>query len=287
MPDQARADLERALAIQRRALGDAHPAIVQTIDQLAGAAVEARHYAEAVRLYRDAEARYARQLAPDSMLVANAVSNEAYALVWQDKLDDGLARQRQAIAIATRQLGADAPRTLTFRERIGSELEDAGRHVEALAALEPVVAKLRALGPSKELATSLLAVAHAELWSGHPAPARDHAQEAYDLLTSLFGTSYRPYDELLLVGAAEVAMNEPASAIGTLEHALTDAANADPSSVAYCKGLLGRALYDSHRDRTRGLALIREAWSVIAADSRGPRERAELASWASAHQITL
>jgi tetratricopeptide (TPR) repeat protein/predicted Ser/Thr protein kinase len=161
----------RALEMSRRALGLDH---VQTLLQLSnvGAGLEnAGRNAEALVVYRDAQAAMARALGPEFPSIANVASNECEVLDRLGRAAEAEGACRRALAIW--EAAGSAPGLRSFgRTALGLVLLHLGRPGEAIAALEEALRDRLAGGiAANYVAETRFALARA-LWS-QPA---DHAR---------------------------------------------------------------------------------------------------------------
>jgi eukaryotic-like serine/threonine-protein kinase len=286
----ARATLERALAIQLGALGEHHPDVAATLHMLGGAELAMGRPDEAAALYHRARAIYARAVAPDSLPLAHVASNLADVYQAQGKLTEALALHRHAVAIVERKLGDRHPTTLRYRAALAVALADGGEPRDALAILADVLAHQRAaLGPDhQDIAMTLEIIANVALAVGDHATARDHAREALAMFPRVLGDGYNPYADLRALGEAYLGLGDAARAVDALEDARRHQPDAiDPGNLAWLDGMLGRALIESGRDRSRGLSLIATAWPTLARDERLSDQRDELAAWLRARRLPI
>jgi tetratricopeptide (TPR) repeat protein len=284
----ARGYLDRSLAIQRRIYGEDHPEVARTFELIAGAEYSIAHYDEAVVLYQRARAIYDRSVAPDSLSVANVLSNLGNVYMWQGKPKEAIALDRRAIAIATARLGASHPLTLSYQTTLAQALDTDDQQPEARALLEHVLAEQRVqLGTHQATAMTLEALANLELGLHRYAAARDHALEANAMFRQVLGEGYQSHAELRTLGDAYLGLGEPARAADVLEEARRHLEpSVDPGTIAWLDSLLGRALIEAGRDRVRGKTLVLSAWSHVVQDDRMLEERATLRAWMARHGIT-
>jgi eukaryotic-like serine/threonine-protein kinase len=280
-PAPARAQLERVLAIQTRALGGQHPDVARTLSMEGGAAFSARAYDEAVALHQRALTIVERTVGRDSLAAANVLSNLADVYDARGESARSVDAHRRAIAIAEAKLGPTHQVTLSYREALATALASSGHHTEAIALLEDVLAAQRKqLGPHPDTATTLEALAFIELGVKHFAAARDHAAEARTMFERVLGDGYNPHVELAITGEALYGLGERAGACDAFEAARRAGEGMDdPGAAAWLDAQLGRALVETNRDPNRGRALVLAAYPTIAADPRLVEQRAELVAW--------
>ena len=287
---EARGHLERALAIQRRVLGEHHLDVAVTLGMLGGAEIALGNEAGAILHFERARAIAIAATGPDTVAVASITSNLASVIQSQGKLAEAHALHLRAVEIATHRLGARHPTTLVYRSSLAASLADLGKLPESIAMLEGVLADQRlARGPDHQsIAMTLELLANIELAVGRHAAARDHALEAKAMFERTLGEAYNPYAELRVLGEAHLALGDAAAALAALEAAQRHRTDAiDPGTLALTDAMLGRALVQSGRDRARGERLLRSVWPKVVADERLADQRAELAAWARSAGLSL
>jgi tetratricopeptide (TPR) repeat protein len=123
--------LERALAINRKAWGEAHPETATTEANLSGLLLAAGRVMEAVRMGRAALAGFERTLGPEHPRAAAAASNLADALRTQGDKVGAERLYRRALAIDEAAYGARHPETLADVRNLTEFLRECGRAKEA------------------------------------------------------------------------------------------------------------------------------------------------------------
>ena len=127
--------LERALAIDRKQLGERHPETSVVEANLAGVLLDAGRTAEAFKLAAAAVAGLESTMGPSHPRVASALS--ILALCWRAKGDNARAEKlyRRALTIDEAAYGPMHPDTRNDVKNLAEFLRDTGRPAEA-AALE-------------------------------------------------------------------------------------------------------------------------------------------------------
>jgi tetratricopeptide (TPR) repeat protein len=127
--------LERALAINRKLLGDAHPETATTLANLAGLYLDTGRADEALAAANRAVTTLEDALGPDHPRVAPALSMLAFC--WRAKGEPVRAEKlyRRALAIDEKAYGPNHPDTLNDIRTLAEFLREIGRPREA-AALE-------------------------------------------------------------------------------------------------------------------------------------------------------
>ena len=108
--DQARLLLQDALAIRRRTLGDQHPEVAESLDDLGSLQYEIGNLGEAERLLRDALALRRRTLGDEHLDTANTENHLAMALRRKETPEANAEVEqlyRSALAARRKALGAD------------------------------------------------------------------------------------------------------------------------------------------------------------------------------------
>jgi tetratricopeptide (TPR) repeat protein len=123
--------LERALAIDRRLLGERHPETSTAEANLAGLLLNAGRTDRALALARDALAAFLETLGPEHPRVASV--SFILASCWRAKGDRVRAERfyRQALAIDERAYGLHHPETLTDVRNLAEFLREIGKQKEA------------------------------------------------------------------------------------------------------------------------------------------------------------
>ncbi len=282
-PARALEQARRALAIQRPLLGDDHPDVAATIELIAGAEYMAGEYDVAEADYRRSQAIFELALGPAHQRVGNLLHNLGLVHLMKGDTRAAIAALRRAVAITEAVLGPDHPSTATQLDSLAGALETDGRLDEARQVLDRVLAILRAhYGDQHPLiARALHSLAMVELERGRARDALDTARRSLAMRERLLGKGDpETGDVLRTIGEARLALGQPAAAVEPLTRARAlSAGRADDAFTLRTTGLLGRALYDSGRDRARGRSLALEALRGMTADGRMDDQRRELASW--------
>jgi tetratricopeptide (TPR) repeat protein len=123
--------LERAAAIDRRAMGARHPQTASTEANLAGLLVNARRNDEAIRIASDALSIFQETLGPDHPRCAITASILAFALEAKGEPARAEKMYRLALAIDERAYGAQHPQTASDVRALAEFLRASGRPREA------------------------------------------------------------------------------------------------------------------------------------------------------------
>jgi hypothetical protein len=284
--DEAGRYFDEALALQRAALGDDHPEVAMAIAGAAGQAYMKSDYDTAIATYETALAMLERSVGTDDHRYAIVLDGLAQAWEWNNDPAKAIALHRRALDIAARALGDQHPHTQRALFGLASALELQRGYDEALALTTRLLAAQEASLPPghRDVAGTLALIALLHLDKGDHARALELGQRALAAYAQV--SDYRPYAELLVVGQALLALGRAGEAADQLQIAV-DALGPDddPRQAAWIRAWLGRALVAANRDRARGLALVREAWPVVAAEPQMEEERADLAPWMRKHGL--
>lgn len=130
-PEEGVPMLERALAIDRRLLGERHPETSTTEANLAGLLLDSGRTNAALRLANAALAGFEDTLGPENPRVASVSTILAYG--WRAKRDRVRAERlyRRALAIDEAAYGAEHPETLNDVRNLAEFLRESGKTAEA------------------------------------------------------------------------------------------------------------------------------------------------------------
>jgi tetratricopeptide (TPR) repeat protein len=143
--------LERALEAQRRAYGDSHPAVAQTLQYIAVDKSRNGDPAGALVELERSLAAFAASLGEDQPVYAGALGDKAVALVRLGELDAALPVAERGAEIMTAALGAEHPNTISAWALVGSVLRVKGDAAGAIAVLEKAFAAADPAAPPLEL----------------------------------------------------------------------------------------------------------------------------------------
>jgi tetratricopeptide (TPR) repeat protein/predicted Ser/Thr protein kinase len=281
---QARSFFERALAIDRRALGDDHPEVATALGLLANVHVMNNEYAQGEAAYRQALVGLERAFGPEHPKVASVLHNLGIVSEWQGRFAEAEAFHRRAAALSEATLGADHPNAALYLMGLGNVFETQGKYAEALAIFERALPRLQARYGREHalIADALHKIGLVKMKLGKVAEARELTQQSHAMYKRALGDDHA-MEGLVLQTLAEIELRSrrPERAIEPLEDALRvhQRHNDDPGVRASTNALLARALYDSGRDRARARGLAREAHDHMLRDERMARERAEFEHW--------
>ena len=189
----ARSIFERTLAMERKDLGDDHPATLTVMSNLAGALLAQGDLAGAHALHKHALAVCSRVQGDEHPDTLNSMNNLAGALYAQGDLAGARTLGQQALAVRRRALGDEHPDTLTAMNNLAGTLRAQGdlpgalvlhkqalavsrrvlgdEHPDTLISMSNLAGALHAqgnLGSARALAEQALAVRRHVLGDEHP-----------------------------------------------------------------------------------------------------------------------
>jgi tetratricopeptide (TPR) repeat protein/predicted Ser/Thr protein kinase len=138
---EARAEHERALAIERRIAPDSAD-LGFTLNGLGRTLLALEDLDGCVAAHEEALALFQRTLGPDHPNVATALGAIANAYLRKGRYDDAIARYSAGLAIQERVLGPDHPDTIATRDDIAAAEIAKGRFADGIAQLRESIAVL-------------------------------------------------------------------------------------------------------------------------------------------------
>ena len=279
--------LRHALEIRRRALGDDHPDVAESLQEIGNAQFVTARYDDAIATYDRVRQMVERVYGKEHAQTARVLANLARTYAWQGKNDESVVLYRRALAILERVNGPEQ-QILATLDALATSLEALDNYAEARPITERVLkARITTLGPDHpSIAASLESLAILDLDEGKLVAARDHARAAYEMNKRTLGNAYRPTAEPRTWGEALLRLGQPGQAVDALEISYAGlTAGDDPGERAWVESALGEALVESGRDPSRGKALVLGAWNVIHADERMDEMRPKLAAWMKRHGV--
>ncbi|HXU00309.1 MAG TPA: tetratricopeptide repeat protein, partial [Polyangia bacterium] len=216
-----------------------------------------------------------------------ALNNFAGVLLMHGQLARAERTIREAVALKERTLGKDHPDVAISLGTLSATLEEEGKPEEALAVADRV---LEILGTNGDPESDAYAGAHSVRGEALVALGRGaEAEAAFSIALQIYrahpASSARAMTfPLQGIGNARLLRGSPATAIPVLEEALRIREELAPNQylLAETRFSLARALWDSGRDRRRGLNLAREAQKTFGANTFPRREQA-VARWLAEH----
>jgi len=183
---------ERALAIRKKVLGNEHPLVATSLDNLATLYQSQERYSEAEPLYRQALKMYQRLLGNEHRDVATSLNNLAAVYHRQERYSEAESLYRQALEMKKRLLGNEHLDVATSLNNLASLYESQGRYGEAeplhRQALEM---KKRLLGNEHlDVATSLNNLAFLYERQGRYSEAEPLVRQALEMRKRLLGNEH-------------------------------------------------------------------------------------------------
>ena len=180
------------LAVVRDRLGDDHPDVAQSMNNLAGLYKSQGRYGEAEPLYRDALTLHQRLLGDDHPAVATSMSNLAGLYRSQGRYGEAEPLFRDALTLRQRLLGADHPAVSTSMNNLAALYESQGRYGEAEPLYrDALTLSQRLLGEAHpDVASSLNNLASLYYSQGRYSEAEPLYQEALALRKQLLGEAH-------------------------------------------------------------------------------------------------
>jgi tetratricopeptide (TPR) repeat protein len=272
--DAAQALYVRALELIEDAVGFDHPDVASTLTTYAGVQYARGDYAGAKASLDRALSITESALGPDHPSIGAVLNNLAAISELLGDREAALAHYERAIAISERNLGPDHPTVATLITNLASFHHSSGDAARA----EPLLRRALAVRAKTGVEDAVLASTLDSL--GYVLDTLDQDEEA----TETFQRSLALREKLVgaddptlaypLLGLASIALTSGHAheAIPLAERAvaLRDRPDIGRDLLALARATLGRALFESGTDRTRGIALVEEAHTTIVAMGTAP-----------------
>jgi len=201
----------------------------------------------------------------------------------QGKVDEAVRAHEEAILLKEKALGPEHPDVGLSEGNLGIALQDLGRNQEALAHEDRAIAILQAGYGAEhpEVAVQLSNRGETLNALGRFREARESFERARIIWERELGLDNRSVAYALTgIGESYLGEGDPVSALAALERAykIREAQETEPSRRAATRFALGRALWESNRDRRRGRALAAAARDAYA-ESSAKQKLAEVDHW--------
>lgn len=134
----ALAEFERVLALQQQHLGDEHPDVASTQNNLGTALTRLGQYDEAVKRYHESLRLHELVEGPEHPNVASALHNLSVALRRLGRLEEARDALERALTIRRKALGANHPETLRVAQGLVKVLVTLDALIDARTLLEDV-----------------------------------------------------------------------------------------------------------------------------------------------------
>jgi eukaryotic-like serine/threonine-protein kinase len=289
-PPKSLVHFERALALQKSALGDEHPDVASTLANIGAAFYESHERLRGEAVYRQALAMRERTLGPEHHLVATSLHDLALICMTTNRAAEATALQRKALGIAEKIFGPENPNTIVYVKGLAHALEADDKPAEALPLFERALEPLRLrLGENHvRVAETLYAIGTTKMALGRLPEALAAVQQSRAIFLRVYNQEYREEGEVLRsLGDIYLRLGKRAQALASLEAALAAHRKyeSDPIAFAQTNAILAQALWGSARDRDKARALAFEAYEQLKADPTLARERTSLERWMRARSM--
>ncbi len=180
------------LAVVRERLGDDHPDVATSLNNLAALYESQGRYSEAEPLYRKALAQRQRLLGDDHLDVATSMNNLASLYRSQGRYSEAEPLYRKALTLCQRLLGDDHPDVAQSMNNLAALYRSQGRYSEAEPLYRDALTLLqRLLGDDHpDVATSMNNLAHLYQSQGRYSEAESLYCEALTLRQRLLGDDH-------------------------------------------------------------------------------------------------
>jgi serine/threonine protein kinase/tetratricopeptide (TPR) repeat protein len=195
----AEAQLRRALLMRRSVLGENHPDVASSLDDLAALMLEKGDYSAAEPLYRSALAMNRRLLGERNAAVATNLGNIAALLKIQARYAEAESLCRESLTMTRDVLGENSADFATSLSNLATLLQAQGKYAEAEPLQRNALSTQRAiLGASHpNVASSLHNLAGTLQAQGKYAEAEPLLREALAMEKTLYGDQHPSVPETL------------------------------------------------------------------------------------------
>jgi eukaryotic-like serine/threonine-protein kinase len=264
--ERARTELEAAVTASEQAFGPRHAATGAALRYLAMALRRGGAHAESrSRLERALDIATAAQ-GPGSALVAEIHGSIATSAAQEGDWDAALEHFHTALAIKEVLLGAEHGNVGNLHVGIANVLKGKRKLAAARASFRRALPILEAAYGTGHpwYAEARYSAGELDELEGDCSAARRHYRAALAVFEEVFGPD-QPQVANPLLGLASCALHEGAAAdaIPYLERAMALVTHHDAALTATLRFKLGRALYESGRDRERGAELARAGFAAL------------------------
>lgn len=289
--DEALTYSKRALVLLEKNVGSNHPLVSKTLTTI-GLTLEGRgDFAEARKMHERALTITDKTYGPEHNNMAVALTNLANTVGELGETDEAIALYTRALRIQEKNYGVGHAKTSNILQNIGATLEEVGRHQDALPYFEQALAiQIKSKGPDYvELCLPLSNMGATLASLKRYDEALEYFNRALNLARKAHGDKH-PYiaDALAGIGTVYIEQHQAAKALPLLEESLTMriTLDEDPLLIANVRYELGRAFWDSGKDKPHGLELVKEAQkSLQDSRSRAKGTAAEVDTWLRTHSL--
>jgi CHAT domain-containing protein len=222
---------KRALAIREKVLGDDHPVVAQSVDDLGALYRIEGHWADAEALAKRALAIREKALGPDHIVVAVSLNNLAVLYTAEARFADAEALYQRALAIREKVLGPDHRLVATTLVNLAqlykmqNKMQNTPPEKSEPLLQRALAIQEKALGPDHpEIARTLDLLGGLERDRGHATAAEPLLKRALAIQEAALGPDHpglaQTFDDLALVYQAEheadLALRQSSRAIDIL-----------------------------------------------------------------------
>ena len=244
--EPAREQYRRAIEIRTQELGEDHPSVAKTLNNLANTYLRENDFERAAQHYRDALDAVRTSLGPRHLTVAAPLNNLALALMQLGQLAEALEHAREALEIRIDVLGPEHAAVASSHTTIAILLADLGHAEAAVERYELSVALTRTTSPdSVALADALRGQGNALLGVDRAADGVTALEESLAIYEATLPTNHPE------VAYTRLGLARALAAAGRIEDATREIVRvqAEAEANADIPGLLGRAQYEHARIR--------------------------------------
>lgn len=289
--DEALTYSKRALVLLEKSFGPHHPRTSKTLTTI-GLTLEGRgEFVEARKFHERALAITEKAYGRDHTNTAIALMNLANTVGEGGQNDEAIALYGRALGIQETLYGVGHLKTAQILQNIGATLTEVERFSDAITYFERALAITeKAKGSSYvELCLPLSNLGASLIQLKRFDEAIERFNRALDLARKTHGDKH-PYiaDALIGIGQANNERKQAIKAIPVLEEALAMRITLaeDPMLIAQAQHELGRALWDSGKDKPRAVDLVKEAQKGFAPmGARTKQLTAEVDTWLRTHTL--
>jgi len=183
---------QRLLETRRKILGEPHPEIAMSLNNLAGFRMEVGDYAGAEPIYREALAMWRRIAGEEHPDVARGLNNLAVLLSYRAEYDAAIRLYREALAVRRKLLGPDHADVAKSLHSLGAVMTEKGEYANAETLLREALAiRRRSLGAKHPaVASTLTSLSYLCRKEGDGAGAKAYAREALQLRREIHGDEH-------------------------------------------------------------------------------------------------
>jgi tetratricopeptide (TPR) repeat protein/predicted Ser/Thr protein kinase len=281
---EALAGFERALSMQRAALGES-PEVASMLTNLGNTLEKLGRYDESLAAHRESLNSLLALHGPDHPEIATSLLNLANVLFVQGQFDAALVEERRALATLEHAFGPSHPNIAAVLNNMGSHLVHMGDHAQATELLERalLIFETHYGAEHPNVAIALNNLADVQLARGRHAEALVAYQRALRIRETALGPDHpRLAFSLTGIGKAQLELGAIDEARGALVRALALREQAKPEEQAETRFALARVDW-AEGDQTGSLELARQALDGFRAAGKAyEKQVTEVEQWLAA-----